>query len=638
MLKRLRVLMLEDSIDDEDLVLRQLRKSYQVEHLRVFTADAMRDALKTREWDVILSDFSMPGFNAVDALRVLKETHIDLPFIILSGTIGEEVAVDALKAGAHDFLVKDRTARLVPAIERELREAETRRSHREGQQALETSEERFRVLVESMEDLVFTLNRELRCDAIFGRWLEREKIAPAQIIGKKLTEFFSSSDPAAHEAAIERALKGERVVYEWFTEGREGKRHFQTALWPRVDHGTKGLAGSAREVTELKRVEAQLAVSDRMASIGLLAAGVAHEINNPLTTVLGSLELAAMELAAGGNGGSLKELIDDSLSTAIRIRDIVRDLKLFSRLDEERRTSVDVERVLESCARMAGNEIRHRARLVKSYEQGALVEANESRLGQVFLNLLINAAQAIPAGKSDENTISVRSKSDGHGSVIISISDTGVGMSAETMKHLFVPFFTTKPVGVGTGLGLSICQRIVSAFNGEIKVESEIGKGTTFSVILPVAQSKSSSVPSGRVRTASEPGKQRARILVIDDEVTITNIMKRILGSQHDVTVTNRATEAVTMIAGGDRYDIIFCDLMMPEMLGMDFFEILEKEAPEQASRIIFLTAGAFTPRAREFLAAAGRRWVDKPFDVHALRVLIEETMTARAKEASPDR
>jgi PAS domain S-box-containing protein len=621
--------MLEDSVDDEDLVLRQLRKSYVVNHIRVFSADAMREALKTREWDVILSDYSMPGFTAPDALRVLKEMNIDLPFIILSGTIGEEVAVDALKAGAHDFLVKDRTARLVPAIEREVREAATRRSHAEGQRALEVSEERFRILIDSMEDLVFTLDEEQRCDAVFGRWVEREHLDPATMIGKKLPELLGAGAMEAHDAAVKKAQTGERAVYEHSYESKGIKRYFQTALWKRRDR--PGLAGVAREITELKRVEAQLAVSDRMASVGLLAAGVAHEINNPLTSVLGNLELAAMELNDDARPETLKELIDESLSTSIRIRDIVRDLKLFSRFDEERRTAVDVERVLDSCARMAGNEIRHRARLVKSYEQGALVEANESRLGQVFLNLLINAAQAIPAGKSDENEIRVSSRGDGQGSVIISISDTGVGMTPDVMKHLFMPFFTTKPVGVGTGLGLSICHRIVSSFNGTIKVESEIGKGTTFSVILPIAKASTSTLPAGKIREDSEPPKKRARILVVDDEVTITNIMKRVLGAEHDVTATNRGSEALALIDAGERFDVIFCDLMMPEMLGMDFYELLEKKDAEQAARIIFLTAGAFTPRAREFLATPNRRWVDKPFDLVALRALIHETLSARS-------
>ena len=249
--------------------------------------------------------------------------------------------------------------------------------------------------------------------------------------------------------------------------------------------------------------------------------------------------------------------------------------------------------------------------------------ANEARLGQVFLNLIVNAAQAIEEGHADTNVIRIASGLDADGRAWVTVSDTGRGIPPDVQPRLFTPFFTTKPLGEGSGLGLSICHRILTALGGDISFTSELGRGTEFRVVLPVADPTQTPArePSRPVRAAV----RRGRVLVVDDEPLITQAVTRTLALAHDVTAVNSAQDALGMLAQGQCFDVILCDLMMPQMTGMDLFDVLARELPRQAERVVFLTGGAFTQRAREFLATVDNPRLDKPFDARGLRSLIDE-------------
>jgi PAS domain S-box-containing protein len=382
----------------------------------------------------------------------------------------------------------------------------------------------------------------------------------------------------------------------------------------------------ARDVTESKKMRARLLLADRMASIGTLAAGVAHEINNPLSYVVANVEYASQgireigrdrpELAAAAS--ELGEALADARQGADRVRQIVRDLKTFSRADEVSNGPVEVRRVLESTINMAWNEIRHRARLVKDYAEIPAVSANEGRLCQVFLNLLINAAQAISEGDIDRNEIRLKTYTDAAGRAAIEVRDTGLGISPEHLSRLFDPFFTTKPVGVGTGLGLSICHGIVTELGGEIEVESRLGAGSCFRVLLPPA-------PRYAAAPAPDPAAPaaRGRLLVIDDEPLVGISVRRLLAQLYEVEVATDAPAALELLLGGAEFDVILCDLMMPEMGGADLYEALERRAPEHLSKIVFLTGGAFTPRAAAFLERVDAPKLEKPFDRDALAAIL---------------
>jgi signal transduction histidine kinase len=499
----LSVLLVEDSEDDAAFVIRELKRGdYDLYWERVETPEAMNEALDRRQWDVILSDYHMPRFSAPEAYRLVKGRGMDLPFIIVSGTVGEEVAVEAMRVGVHDYLLKGMLTRLVPAIERERREARGR--------------------------------------------------------------------------------------------------------------------------AEQRKMQEQLLISDRMASVGTLAAGVAHEINNPLAALIANLEFSLEELSGADNPtAALEEMkapLADAREAADRVRLIVRDLKVFSRSgDEERRGPIDVERVLESSLRMAWNEIRHRARVEKDYGGVPPASGNESRLGQVFLNLLVNAAQAMPDGRSHDHLIRVVTRHQ-QDRVLVEIHDDGSGIPADVLPHVFDPFFTTKPAGVGTGLGLAICHRIVTDLGGTIAVESKVGQGTVFRVTLPVARQKGDTSPSLPAFAATVG--PRGRILVIDDEPMINAILRRMLGRDHQVESATSVREALARLES-ETFDVILCDLMMPDMTGMDLHAALEQRDPALAERIVFMTGGAFTPAAREFLDRVPNGRLEKPFEPAAVKAMI---------------
>jgi PAS domain S-box-containing protein len=407
--------------------------------------------------------------------------------------------------------------------------------------------------------------------------------------------------------------------------------------------GQEFCVSTARDLRDRRKAEAAL----RLASIGTMAAGMAHEINNPLAYVIGNLEWireqvrAAREAGGGGDGATRAaaalEAIDpvmaETLEGAGRIRDVVQDLKLFSRADDGdgRSTPADVVRALRGALTLAHHELRHRARLVQEYDEVPPVPGDEHRLGQVFLNLILNAAQAIPEGHRAENLVRVAARRV-DGEVLVEVEDTGCGMSSEVQARIFDPFFTTKPVGFGTGLGLSICHGIVASAGGRIEVSSRPGHGSLFRVRLPATADPVDA--AGASPPAPGGARRPCRILVVDDDDGICRVLQRAL-PEHDVEGCTSAGAALERIAA-ERFEVVVCDLVMPEMTGMEFHERLALSHPDLARRTLFVTAGAFTPAARAFLERTDNPHLEKPFATSALRHAIE-SLCGRER-ASPDR
>ncbi len=392
---------------------------------------------------------------------------------------------------------------------------------------------------------------------------------------------------------------------------------------------TEYVIGAGIDVTDREEIQVRLQISDRMASIGTLAAGVAHGINNPLAYVIANLDYLRGKLAAPWDElpsdeiREVRELLDESMEGADRVRRIVGDLRSFSRQGDDRVTAVDLSGVIERALNMAMNEMRHRARVVLALEPVPRVLGTESKLGQVVLNLLVNAAQAIEAGDVENNSITVRTLLDKHGRPRLEIRDTGIGIKEEYLRQVFDPFFTTKPVGVGTGLGLSISHRIVSEFGGEIGIESEEQRGTLVWLSLETAPIEASAPPKPPTLPPPSSGAHEARILVVDDEPAILRALARVLQG-YSVTQALSGREAISLIERTGPFDVVFCDVMMPELSGIDVYERAKLARPGQEQRIVFITGGAFTEPATKFLESIENPRLGKPFDGSEVRALVK--------------
>jgi signal transduction histidine kinase/CheY-like chemotaxis protein len=400
-------------------------------------------------------------------------------------------------------------------------------------------------------------------------------------------------------------------------------------LEKRVEQRTTELANRNLELTatvkELDQVRGQLIFSERMATVGTLAAGVAHEINNPAAYVLANVTWVREQLEQRGREAETRELVSglrDAEGGASRISKIVQDLKVFARADDGPPEPVELSELLRQSIAIATPSIRGRAQIAYVPSSIPLVAGSAARLGQVFLNLLVNAGQAIEEGNPAQNRVSIETKVlDGH-KVEVCISDTGCGMSPETMNRIFDPFFTTKKVGVGTGLGLSICHGIVQSIGGSIQVQSTVGKGSRFRVILACAARTAVAQPK---IAQSSTGSTRGMVLVVDDEPQIGESMKRLLGRDHEVRAVHSVDAGLSLIQEGTRFDVVLCDLMMPGKTGQDFYETLSNVAPGMAERVVFVSGGATSQKLAAFAERLAERVLAKPIDIKALRRLVSD-------------
>ncbi len=428
-----------------------------------------------------------------------------------------------------------------------------------------------------------------------------------------------------------------------------------------LDALTSLLDEAIAQCSRRRRNEAQLFVADRLAAVGTLAAGVAHEINNPLSFVMGNIE-HVLDIAENLPPTELSQLedIQGSLSAALegteRIATTITELRSFARPDLHERSMLDVHQPLGAAIRMAENQISHRARLVKELAQVPRIESSSSRLSQVFLNLLLNAAQALPIGHVDKHEIRVATRQLGAEWVAVEVSDTGNGIPENIRQRIFDPFFTTKEVGRGTGLGLFVSHNLIHSLGGKLElVDSRENPRTTFRVVLPVvanarptrpakaprakpvppAEAPSSASPprpsavraTATAKTAApaaKPGPRSRRLLLVDDEPLILSYLSRLL-RDHDVTLAENGRKAVELCRQ-EEFEIIFCDMMMPDLSGMDVYLHLQELKPGLEQRIVFLTGGAFTKREGDFLERVDNVLLPKPIDRSlVLRVIASE-------------
>lgn len=478
----------------------------------------------------------------------------------------------------------------------------------------------------ALDGLVVTWNPA--AERLFG-------YSEAEMLGRHISLLAPPELRGETLAIIARARDGHHVKnLETVRRHKSGAAvEISMSIAPILDASGAMCGGSAilRDITERHQLERQVALSERMASVGMLAAGVAHEINNPLSYVLGNLELALEHVPAEGASANdamraFAPLLSEARDGAIRIARIVRGLRAFTRSDEEQRELLALPAILDAALSLAHNELRHRADVRKQYGDAPLVSGDEGRLVQVFVNLLVNAAHALPETPIAPNEISIVIATAPDGRAVVQVQDNGAGISEADQLRIFDAFYTTKPIGRGTGLGLSICHGIVAAHQGEISVESVLGKGSTFRVVLPAAASHQKPTGcSAPASSAAVSSARRGKVLVVDDEPLVAKMLGQLLAKEHDVTVCHAASQALAHLEKGGRFDVILCDLMMPEMTGVELYAEFTKRAPEQASRMVFTTGGAFTASSRAFLDAIPNRRIDKPCDAPTLQALVRD-------------
>jgi signal transduction histidine kinase len=394
------------------------------------------------------------------------------------------------------------------------------------------------------------------------------------------------------------------------------------------------------------RIAARQDETQRLASLGRLAANVGHEINNPLAFVMLYLRQSLDELRTSirslgtdqalsqGDVVSVKEglvsitnMLQECEIGGERIRETVATLQQLSHRPVAERGPLELRALIEESSAMAANQIRHRARFTKRICHEGLVRGNRAALGQVFLNLLINAAQSIPEGDAEHNDIQIFTTNsfgvDGD-EVMIEISDSGSGMSPDVIARIFEPYFTTKPLGEGTGLGLSISRQTIADHGGRVVVESDVGKGTVFRVFLPVDCSfaVSRSVPTS---VSVEAIVRRGRVLVVDDEPLIGRVIGTALKREHEVVAVPHAADAIALLEQGHKFDVVLCDLVMPDISGPEFYAKVKDSWPELAARLVFMTGGAFTPRTVEFMKCVPTSVLSKPFALDELKRVVRE-------------
>jgi signal transduction histidine kinase len=650
----LRVLFVEDSEDDMRLLVRQLRQGgYAPTFERAETADGLRAALHRGGWDLIISDYSMPRLSGMEALAVTLQLAPEVPFLLVSGTVGEEVAVESIKAGAADYLMKQNLIRFVPAVARALRDAAERRAMHRAEAALREQRSQLGMINDNTSDSLvlltcdpltaaYTLTSANRATLLMARALGTE-VAEADLIGRRVEEVARTLWPAAAEA--------DDVLDDFYRAAETGRTHTRETqlradgdpvfadlmLIPFFgpDGQTRHLLVVARDISARRRAEAarrefeaRLAQSRKMEALGQLAGGVAHDFNNILAGILGFAELIGRSAPGSAVTGFGQEIVQ----AAKRARDLVKQILMFSRRQPAERRPVRLPEVVREAIQLVQRAAPPAVEVTVDVDDEApLILGDATQLHQVVMNLCTNSAQAM-GDAGGQLRVAVEAVAIGpefarrhpplrEGECVrLTVADTGPGIPQGVMDRLFEPFFTTKAPGVGTGLGLSVVHGVVQNHEGAIVVESRPGDGTTFEVYLPAVGAPSWAGEDVVTEKATAAGR---RVLFVDDEASITRLAQVMLKSLGHAAVTfGKPADALAALkADPNGFDLVITDLTMPGMTGVELARGVRAVRPNLP---IILSSGFADEVPDETLKSLGISEVlPKPFQMQALGAAI---------------
>src|SRR5438094_6696617 len=619
----LRLLLVEDSEDDARLLVRELtRGGFEPVVERVETASTMRAALDRQPWDVVVGDYSLPHFGGAAALELLRDSGLDVPFIIVSGTIGEEKAVAAMKAGASDYVSKDNLKRLVPVIEREVREAAGRRERHRTEAALRASEVSYSTLVEHSPVGIYRSNTEgrfLSVNAALVRILGYASAAEVLQLDMARDVY---ADPAERRRLLERDTYTDRQYDEveatW--KRKDGARLTVQLSVRAVRQGARVeyYETFVRDVTEQRRLQQQLVQSQKMEAVGRLAGGVAHDFNNLLTVILSYSDLLLEDRPPDAPD---REDIEQIRKAAVGASALTRQLLAFSRQQVLEPRVLDVNTVVASTekmlTRLLGEDISLTASLAPAL--GA-VKVDPGQLEQIIINLAVNARDAMPHGgrlsietaNVDMDESYVRGHPVAHPGpyVMLAVSDTGTGMDAATQARIFEPFFTTKEAGKGTGLGLATVYGIVRQSSGFIWVYSEPGHGTSFKIYLPrvVDAVARAGAPAPQVVGGSET------VLVVEDVAAVRAVTRQMLERQGYCVLeaANGATALSLARQHQSAIHLLVTDVVMPEVSGRELADQLVQPRPDM--KVLFMSGYTDDAVVRHGILQEGIAYLQKPF------------------------
>jgi two-component system cell cycle sensor histidine kinase/response regulator CckA len=636
---RLEVLLIEDSETDAKLVAHELRRAgHTIKVHRVQDAGALIGALDRQRWDLVISDWSMPNFNARQALSLVRAVAPDVPFIIVSGTIGEENAVAAMRAGANDYVLKEKLVRLAPAVERELHETRVRRDRRNAKEALRESETRFRQMAEGMRDVFWLVDAEKR---------QMLYVSPAyeRIWGRTCQSLYASPGDwlaAVHDEDRAKVMQGRvsRPASVTYEEEYRIVRPDGAVRWIR-DHASPlrdasgaivSIAGVAEDITERHGLEDQLRQAQKLEAIGSLAGGVAHDFNNLLSVILTYSEFLKTSLDPAS---PLLADVEEIAAAGHRAADLTRQLLAFSRRQILQPKVIDLNEILTGMEKMLRRLLGEDVELSAIPSSApAVVNVDPGQMEQVMMNLAVNARDAMPGGGKltievghvdlDDAYAAAHPQSTPGRHVMLAVSDNGSGMDAATQARVFEPFFTTKELGKGTGLGLSTVFGIVRQSAGTIWLYSELGKGTTFKVYLPVAGQP---VDNAAQRSAELVRLQGTEIvLLVEDEEGVRKGVRSILQrSGYRVLDAPGGPDALLLSEEHHHIDLLLTDVVMPRMSGAQLAARLQAIRPEL--KVLYMSGYTENAVVLHGVLSAEVAFVQKPITPAALLTRVREVL-----------
>src|SRR3989441_7063418 len=633
----LRLLLVEDSEDDARLLVRELtRGGFEPVVERVETASTMRAALDRQPWDVVVGDYSLPHFGGAAALELLRDSGLDVPFIIVSGTIGEEKAVAAMKAGASDYVSKDNLKRLVPVIEREVREAAGRRERHRTEAALRASEVSYSTLVEHSPVGIYRSNTEGRFLSVNAALVRMLGYASAAEVLQLDIARDVYADPAERRRLLERDTYTDRQYDEveatW--KRKDGARLTVQLSVRAVRQGARVeyYETFVRDVTEQRRLQQQLVQSQKMEAVGRLAGGIAHDFNNLLTVITSYCDLLLEDLE---REDPKREDVEQVRKAADGATALTRQLLAFSRQQVLAPKVVSMSTVVSGVEKMLrrviGEDVDLAARL--DPDVGS-VKADVGQLEQVLMNLAVNARDAMPTGgKLTIETANAEHDPDyarEHDAaavrrfVMLAVSDTGIGMDEATKARIFEPFFTTKEPGKGTGLGLATVYGIVQQSGGFIWVYSEPGRGTTFKIYLRRVDAPAE---GGAAAASGDLPRGTETVLIVEDAAAVRAVMRHVLERQGYVVLeaSNGAT-ALELVAGHPApIHLLLTDVIMPGLSGRQLADRLAALRPD--TRVLYASGYTDDAVVRHGVLESGIAYLQKPFTTDSLARKVREVL-----------